>query len=242
MNKLLQDITDCVPHSWEKVKLNRGQMLYEQGDVIARVYFPFSAVISLLVVTGQGEMVEVATVGNEGVLGVGRLIGEEKAMARAVVLAPGSAWRASAEGFERELMQRPAFLSRVRKYAQAFLILIARSSGCNRLHSVEERCARWFLMTRDRTATDDLIITQEALADLLGVRRQTAAIVLASLEQKGFIELRRKRIRIRNHLGLESAACECYGIVRQELEQVHAGSGVGHPSTLRFRGNEHMTK
>lgn len=224
MNKLLRpEVTTCAPASWEKVTLQRGETLYEQGDVLARVYFPYSAVISLMVVTGQGEMVEVATVGNEGVLGVGRLIGEEKAIARAVVLAPGSAWRVPGDAFDRELMQRPSFHSRVRKYAQAFLALMARSSGCNRLHSVEERCARWFLMTRDRTATDDLIITQEVLADLLGVRRQTAAIVLATLEQRGFIESRRKKIRIRNPLGLESIACECYGIVKEELERVHAG-------------------
>ncbi|WP_447979141.1 Crp/Fnr family transcriptional regulator [Candidatus Nitrospira bockiana] len=221
MNQILRavpvDNQQRLRRKMERVQLTSGKVLYEQGDIIGEVYFPQTAIISVVLVTSEGDSVEVASVGKEGILGICRFYGEERAIARAVVLVPGEAWRMQAPVFEAEFLADQILSSEVRRYAHAYLFQVTRSSACNRLHSVEQRCARWLLTLSDRCETGAFPVTQEFVAEILGVRRQTAAIVLTVLEEKGLIHNQRKQIRIRDRRGLEQVACECYGIVSTHL-------------------------
>ena len=202
------------------VDLLSGEVLYEQGTSINDVFFPCTAVASLQTIMQDGKTVGVATVGNEGMLGVPRFLGAKNATARGIVLVPGEAVRMGGDVFE-ELLKSNATLHRlVRRYAHAQLTEITRSAGCNRLHSVEQRCSRWLLTAHDRADTDEFPLTQENLADMLGIRRQTAAITLGTLEDTQLVQSSRGKIRILNRQGLEALSCECYHVIKDELDSI----------------------
>ncbi|MGH7229799.1 MAG: Crp/Fnr family transcriptional regulator [Nitrospiraceae bacterium] len=196
------------------------QVLYEQGDSIKYVYFPVSAVVSLVSAMEDGFSIEVATTGHEGFVGIGVYLGIGKAFTKAIVQAPGEAFRIQADLFMAELEKTGSFHALLHRYTHALLMQISRSGGCNSLHSVEQRCARWLLAMHDRSKTDELPLTQEFLGEMLGVRRPSVSVVAAKLQKAGLIRYNRGKVKICDRPGLEKASCECYRILKEEYDSL----------------------
>lgn len=206
------------PHL-SNVELEQGAMLQEQGERIERVYFPHSGMISLVAVMQQGNAVETATVGREGAVGAMSGLGPRHAFTRAVVQMPGSASQIATGKFQTIVRQSTAIRDIVVHYNEILLAQVQQSAACNALHEAEARFCRWLLQSRDRSDSDVVPITQEFLAQMLGVRRTTVTLVAQSLQDDGLLRYRRGRIEIIDRAGLEARACECYGVVRREIEQ-----------------------
>jgi CRP-like cAMP-binding protein len=196
-----------------------GEVLYDPGDPIRFVYFPISSAISILSVMEDGETVEVATVGNEGLLGVRAFFGMETALGRAVAQCAGQAWRLPVKAFREEVGRNEQLYLLVDRYSHALLTQMFQSAGCNRLHSAEQRCARWLLAMRDRCRSNDFQITQEFLGAILGVRRQSIGLMEENLQKAGLIDYGRGKVRILNGRGLEAVSCECYRKVKDEYDR-----------------------
>lgn len=203
----------------ELVYLTKRQVLYEPGDPIMHVYFPCSAVVLLIMVMENGAGVEVATIGNDGFLGMPRYFGVESAFARGIVQVPGEPRRMRSDLFERELACNENLSEQLRHYAHAQLAQLARTAGCNRLHAAEQRWARWLLTAHDRTDKNEFPLTQEMVADMLGVTRTSAGVVLQNLEQQGMVRATRGKITILDKTSLQSASCECYRIAKEALSR-----------------------
>lgn len=201
------------------VYLTKRQVIYEQGEPITHVYFPCSAVISLIMVMENGTGVEVATIGNDGFLGMPRYFGVKYAFARGIVQIPGESRRMRSDVFDREIASNENLREQLRRYANAQLAQLARTAGCNRLHAAEQRCARWLLTVHDRTDKREFPLTQEMIADMLGVTRTSAGLVLHSLEQQGMVRATRGKISILDRRRLQSAACECYRIAKESADR-----------------------
>ncbi len=222
-NRLIAALPRSVQHGFvermELVYLTKRQVIYEQGEPITHVYFPCSAVISLIMVMENGTGVEVATIGNDGFLGMPRYFGVECAFARGTVQIPGESRRMRSDVFEREIASNENLSEQLRRYANAQLAQLARTAGCNRLHAAEQRCARWLLTVHDRTDKREFPLTQEMIADMLGVTRTSAGLVLQSLEQQGMVRATRGKISILDRGRLQSAACECYRIAKETVDR-----------------------
>jgi CRP-like cAMP-binding protein len=196
------------------------QRLCEAGGRIDSVYFPLSAVVSML--NGAGGGVEIATIGNEGLVGVS-LSWDATTLNPAELLqvqVPGLALRMAAETFMTELSAANGLTKVVHRYTQAFVSQLSQQVACNGLHSIEERCARWLLLTHDRVGTDEFPLTQEFLAQMLGVRRPSVTIVAGTLQQAGFIRYSRGMVTITDRTGLEGSSCECYGVLREVFDRL----------------------
>jgi CRP-like cAMP-binding protein len=204
----------------ELVHLTKQQIIYEQSEPITHVYFPCSAVVSLIMVMENGAGVEVATIGNDGFLGIPRYFGVEFAFARGIVQIPGESRRMRSDLFQREIQRNEYLSEQLRRYANAQLAQLARTSACNRLHAAEQRCARWLLMVHDRTDAKEFPLTKEMLADMLGVSRTSAGLVLQSLEQQAMVRATRGKITILDRDKLLSAACECYQIAKEIVDRL----------------------
>jgi CRP-like cAMP-binding protein len=202
----------------QRLSLCFGQKLYEPGDRIGFVYFPISSAISILSVMEDGESVEVATVGNEGMLGVRAFFGLETAMGRAVAQCSGDLYRLPVEAFREELQRSERLYRLVDRYSHALLTQMFQSAGCNRLHAAEQRCARWLLMIRDRCRSDELHFTQEFLGEILGVRRQSVGLIQDQLQKAGLIRYSRGKVSILDGEGLQGVACECYKKLKDEFD------------------------
>lgn len=202
------------------VHLGLKDVVYEPNVPIPFVYFPLSGVVSLVVVMDDGLVVECATVGNEGLAGVPVFLGAERSPHQAFSQVPGESLRMSADDFRRETQPGSALHDVLQRYNQGLMNQMAYSVACNRLHSVEERMCRWLLMTRDRVGANDFSLTQEFLAQMLGVRRASVTVVAGVLQKAGFIAYSRGRITILDGRRLEAAACECYEIVQKEFERL----------------------
>jgi CRP-like cAMP-binding protein len=186
-----------------------------------RVYFPWDGVCSFTVLMQDGATVEVATIGNEGLVGMSVYFGGQIPGVQTIVQVPGAGATAMRAGtFSAEMDRRGALYELVRRFAQALLTLMTQSVACNALHEVDQRCARWLLMTHDRVEGDTLLLTQEYLAAMLGVRRPTVTLVAKRLQEKGLIDYRRGRIVIRDRPGLARLSCECYGVVRSHSSRL----------------------
>jgi CRP-like cAMP-binding protein len=216
----LQASLTPVPFTFRKV-------FNTQGEPIRHVVFPSSGVASVVNVMADGRMVETATIGNEGIIGSSLFVGGDIALADAFVQVPGErpAVSMSATAFHEELDRRGPFYDLVSRYSQAFQALIMQSTACNVLHSVEERCARWLLMTHDRVTGDDIRLTHEFLGMMLGARRPTVSLVLGTLAKAGLIQNANRKIVIVNRKGLEEASCECYEMVREHFERLLSRRG-----------------
>jgi CRP-like cAMP-binding protein len=201
----------------EEIFLAPVQILYGQGEPLTHVYFPISSVISLLTVMEDGESVEVATIGNEGMVGLKLFCGISSDSAKAITQSPGLAYRMSVEVFN-ELAREEPVRTVIDRYLRALLGQVFLSGGCNRFHSVTERFARWLLMMQDRAGVDEFPFTQEFLAEILGVRRQSVAVMETTLEKAKFIRPGRGKVTILDRDGLESISCECYRRVKDEYE------------------------
>jgi len=206
----------------EPMRLELKEQLQVPGARIDSVYFALDAVNSLLNLVENSGGVEVATVGNEGLVGLPVAWGVSYANPRDLVQVqvPGEALRMDADVFAAEIAAQGPLASVVQRYTQAFFAQITQQVACNGLHSIQERCARWLLLTHDRVGSDEFPLTQEFLAQMLGVRRPTVTTTAGILSQAGFIHYRRGRLKITDREGLESASCECYGVVRGVFDRL----------------------
>lgn len=204
----------------ETVSLTFKQIIYTPNEPIEYVYFPNSGIISLVNITEDGGTVEVATVGNEGMAGIPVLLGADRMVGQALSQIVGDAVRMKADVFKRDVTPNSALYNLLLRYTQALLNQISQSVACNCLHSVERRCCRWLLMCHDRVRSDQFTLTQELLSQMLGVRRASVSEVAATLQKEGLIRYNRGKITIRDRLGLEATACECYRVVKEEFERL----------------------
>jgi CRP-like cAMP-binding protein len=226
-NKLLaalpaDDYRRILP-SLTTVPLKFKQGLHKHGERIATVYFPGGGVCSVTNVMRDGRMVEVATIGNEGMVGITAFSSGGVAIGDAFVQVPvpdGDAQTMSVKDFRREIDRRGAFYDLITRYSQAHLALVMQSTACNSLHLVEERCARWLLMTHDRSERDDFRLTHEFLGMMLGVRRPTVSLVLGTFHKAGVIENGTRNITVVDRKRLEETACECYQVVKDTFARL----------------------
>ena len=194
-------------------------VLFEPGEPIRAVHFPIDGVISLVTPLDDGAIVEVATVGNEGMVGVPLFSGGSLAV-RAISQVSGSSLRMDAAAFLAEVDRPGAFSDLVHQYLSALFGQISQAAACNRLHTNEERLSRWLLMSHDRVGVDDFAITHEFLGQMLGSRRATVTLSAGILQAAGLIRYHRGHVSILDREGLESVACECYGSIKRELDRV----------------------
>jgi len=209
----------------EDVVLQRGTVLYERDQAIGAAYFPVSCVISLLIQLRDGTAVEMATVGREGMAGIARFLGSERGLAQALVQIPGRAVRVETDWLLEEGQGLPQLRELLGRYTQALISLMGQTVACNRSHRIEQRCARWLLMTQDRLDAEEIPLTQEFLAYMLGVRRQSVTEAAGRLQDRGLIRYRRGSITIRDRPRLEDAACECYGVLAEEFQRLIPNRG-----------------
>ena len=210
------------------VELRLGQMLFEPGASIRHVHFPATAVVSLHYVTESGASAEAAGVGNEGVVGVSLFLGGGSTPSSAVVQTAGRAWRLDRAVLMRHFDQGGPLQVLLLRYALALIAQVTLSGACNRHHSIEQQLCRWLLETLDRIPSGELVMTQELVASSLGVRRESITEVAGRLQRAGLIRYRRGHISVMGRSGLESLVCECYAVVRTEMQRLlpqapHAG-------------------
>jgi CRP-like cAMP-binding protein len=197
------------------VRVPLRTVIYEPGARIDQIYFPIDAVISVVSVLRNGAQIEVVTVGREGLTGAQALLDGATASSLTWCQVAGEAYRVPFEIFEDLCTQHSGLRKLVERYLSALLDVMAQSIACNRLHYVNERCARWLLMTHDRIGRDDFVLTHEALATMLGVRRAGVSIAAAALQSAGYISYARGRFTIVDPVGLQGAACECYTAINR---------------------------
>lgn len=202
----------------DQVELEKGRLLYDPGDRVDTVYFPQDCVISLMTLMESGAAIESATIGREGGLGMLAAISPRHSLSRAIVQVPGRASRISVPAFADTVSRSPALRSLIERHNDALFGHAVQSVACNALHSVEARFCRWLLSCHDRIDSDTVSLTQEFLADMLGVQRTTVTAVAGALQAKGLIRYRRGVVDILDRPGLEAMACECYGSVRRIYE------------------------
>jgi CRP-like cAMP-binding protein len=223
-NRLLAALSQAefdllAPHL-QLVTLALGDMLYEPDQQMHHAIFPTSAVVSLHYVTVNGSTAEFAGVGHEGVVGIALFLGGDSTPSSAVVQTAGHAYRLGRAMFE-EAFQRPgAMQGLLLRYAQALMAQVSQTAACNRHHSVERQLSRWLLLALDRRPGRDLVMTQELVANMLGVRRESVTEAAGKLQQLGFIRYRRGHVTVVDRRGLESRSCECYGVVKKELDRL----------------------
>lgn len=214
-----EDRALLTPHL-STVELEKGRLLYDPGDLIDHVYFPNNCLISLLTLMENGAAIESATLGREGALGLMAAVAPRQSLSRAIVQAPGSALRI-ASGPLHEVWSRSAALrDLVDRHNEALFGHAIQSVACNALHAVEARFCRWLLSCHDRIDSNTVNLTQEFLADMLGVQRTTVTAVAGSMQAKGLIRYRRGVVDILDRAGLQAMACECYGAVRRGYERL----------------------
>jgi CRP-like cAMP-binding protein len=223
-NRLLALLTraerDRLHSRLEKVSLGLREVLYEAEKPISHVFFPLNGVMSLVITLSDGASVEVATVGNEGMVGTPILLGADVSPTKAFAQVPGEALRMRVEYFKEEMANGSPLNDRVRRYTQAMVNQISQSVACNHLHSVEQRMCRWLLITHDRVAADEFPLTHEFLAQMLGVRRPSVSVVAGILQKAGLISYHRGRITVLDRKGLEATSCECYEVVSKEYDRL----------------------
>ena len=202
------------------VRLAAKTRLADPNRHIEAVFFPLDAVVSVSATDETGQGVEVGSIGCEGMVGLPVLFGAGRSTSGAIVQIAGDAERMEAANLQREVSRNPTFRRLLYLYAQGFLTQVAQSTACNRLHAAEERLARWLLICRDRIGRDDIPITHETMALMLGVRRATVTEAAGTLQRQGLIRYRRGVISIVDRERLEAASCECYAIVRAEFDRL----------------------
>jgi CRP-like cAMP-binding protein len=201
----------------EPIRCQRAQILMDADSALDHVFFPDSGVVSVVAVYADGSIIEMATIGREGYADVQATFGAKRSSAQLLVQIPGSAAKISRAAFTRAMQSMPAFRSLMYAYVQAFLEQVMVSVACNGAHSLKQRLARWLLMMRDRSDSDTLPITQDLLAEMLGVQRPSISIAAQELERAGLIERGRRQVTILDRQGLTKASCECYQLVRSRL-------------------------
>ena len=223
-NHLLASLTDAeaaVLSPWlEPIELARGEILARPGQAIEHAYFPLSGMVSVVALMSEGLGAEVATVGNEGMIGLPIFLGADSSPFHLMAQLSGDGLRIPAGRLEVLLADHARLAGLLRTYAQAFFVQTGQNAACNGLHSVSKRGARWLLATHDRAQSDSFYLTQDFLAFMLGVARQSVGIAVQELQSQGLIEYRRGDMHVLDRPGLEAASCECYSIVRAEFSRL----------------------
>jgi CRP-like cAMP-binding protein len=212
-----------VPHL-KPIELPLGHVLYESGDVQAHVYFPTSGIISLLYVLQDGGSAEISVVGNEGLLGVSLLMGGESTPSRAVVQSAAHAFRMSSQRIKEEFQRSDEFRVLLLRYMQALITQMAQTAVCNRHHSIDQQLCRWLLLSLDRLPSNELTMTQELIANMLGVRREGVTDAAGKLQKLGVIRHNRGQITVLDRPGIEKLCCECYAVVKREPDRLLPGT------------------
>jgi CRP-like cAMP-binding protein len=207
------------PHL-EPVTLALGQVLYESGDTLGYVYFPTTAIVSLLYVMEDGASAEIAVVGLEGMVGISLFMGGESTPSRAVVQSAGQGFRLRAQLMKDEFNRAGPVLHLLLRYTQALITQMAQTAVCNRHHSLDQQLCRWLLLSLDRLRGNELVMTQELIANMLGVRREGVTEGALKLQKAGLIRYARGRITVLDRTGLEQATCECYAVVKKEYDRL----------------------
>ncbi len=211
------------PHL-ELVPMPLGEAIYESGGRLQHVYFPATSIVSLLYVMEDGASAEIAVVGYEGILGISLFMGGETTPSRAVVQSAGYGYRLRAQLLKQEFNRGGAVMHLLLRYTQALITQMAQTAACNRHHSVEQQLCRWLLLSLDRLPTDELAMTQELIANMLGVRREGVTEAARTLQNAGLIRYSRGRITVLDRPRLEQAVCECYAVVKKEFDRL-----LSHP-------------
>ena len=213
----------------ELVPMPLGEALYESGGRLQHVYFPTTSIVSLLYVLENGASAEIAVVGNEGILGISLFMGGETTPSRAVVQSAGYGYRLKAQLLKDEFNRAGPVLHLLLRYTQALITQMTQTAVCNRHHSVEQQLCRWLLLSLDRLPTDTLNMTQELIANMLGVRREGVTEAAGNLQRAGLIRYSRGRIQVLDRPGVEEVVCECYGVVKLEFDRLLADIPPGDP-------------
>jgi CRP-like cAMP-binding protein len=200
------------------VSHSRRDLQYDARGMIDYVYFPIGAVMSAVTLMSNGDEIEVATVGKEGMIGHTAAYGQRVSVNRVFVQISGDSWRMEARAFQNGVSESSPLRDLINRYSSAFMAQVSQSVACNGLHQLEKRCCRWLLMTRDRVDSDEMRLTHEFLSVMLGVRRASVTEVLAPLQSEGLVQSRRGVITLLDRKGLEARSCECYQIVKDEYK------------------------
>ncbi len=224
INQLLASLPDeeyqhLAPHL-EYTRLSQGQILYDRGEVIRQVYFPIRSMVSLISVLKDYSTTEFAMVGNEGIIGIPAFLGGKFTNSRAVVQIADAALKMNAEILQREFERGGVLQKKLLLYTQALLTQIGQNAVCKFHHSTEQQLARWLLCVQDCLGQNEIFLTQQYIADLLGTRRATVTVAAGNLQEEGMIRYSRGKIIILNRTALEATACECYGIVTNEFARL----------------------
>jgi CRP-like cAMP-binding protein len=203
-----------------RVELPLGAVLYESGDLLRHIYFPTDSIVSLLYVLQDGASAEIAVVGNEGAIGVALFMGGETTTNRAIVQSAGSAYRLLGRRLKQEFNRHGELLHILLRYTQALITQMAQTAVCNRHHSVDQQLCRWLLLSLDRLSSDQLTMTQELIANMLGVRREGVTEAAGKLQKLGVIRYARGQITVLDRPRLEQLSCECYGVVKRETDRL----------------------
>jgi CRP-like cAMP-binding protein len=216
------------PHL-ESIPMPLGEVLYESGAQLRHVYFPTTSIVSLLYVLEDGASAEIAVVGNEGILGISLFMGGDSTPSRAVVQSAGHGYRLKAELLKQEFNRAGPVLRLLLRYTQALITQMTQTAVCNRHHSIEQQLCRWLLLSLDRLSSDSLTMTQELIANMLGVRREGVTEAAGNLQRAGLIRYSRGRIEVLDRAGLEKTVCECYAVVKKEYDRLLADIPRGDP-------------
>ena len=223
-NHLLAALPDAEQQRWlphlEPVEMPLGRVLYESGGTLSHVYFPTTAIVSLLYVMENGASAEIAVVGNEGIVGISLFMGGESTSSRAVVQSAGLGFQLNAQTMKDEFDRAGNVLHLLLRYTQALITQMAQTAVCNRHHSLDQQLCRWLLLSLDRLQGNELLMTQELIANMLGVRREGVTEGALKLQQAGLIRYARGHISVLDRPGLEKRSCECYSVVKREYDRL----------------------
>lgn len=223
-NQLLAALPKVELQRWlpqlESVELPLGQVLYESGAAMPFVYFPTDAIVSLLYVLEDGASAEIAVVGFEGLVGISIFMGGGSTPSRAVVQSAGSGYRMRADAMKQEFARSGPVMHLLLRYTQALITQMAQTAVCNRHHSLDQQLCRWLLLSLDRLQSNQLVMTQELIANMLGVRREGVTEAALKLQRSGLIRYARGHINVLDRPGLEARTCECYEVVKKEYDRL----------------------
>jgi CRP-like cAMP-binding protein len=204
----------------ERVEMPLGQVLYESGGTLSHVYFPTTAIVSLLYVMENGASAEIAVVGNEGIVGISLFMGGDSTPSRAVVQSAGSGFRLKAQIMKEEFNRTGPVLHLLLRYTQALITQMAQTAVCNRHHTLDQQLCRWLMLSLDRLRGNELVMTQELIANMLGVRREGVTEGAVKLQHAGLIRYSRGHITVLDRPALEARSCECYRVVKKEYARL----------------------
>ena len=223
-NHLLAALPNAEWERWlpqlEPIEMPLGQVLYESGSTLSYVYFPTTSIVSLLYLLENGASAEIAVVGNEGIVGVSLFMGGESTPSRAVVQSAGQGFRLNARIMKEEFNRAGPVLHLLLRYTQALITQMSQTAVCNRHHTLDQQLCRWLLLSLDRLQGDDLVMTQELIANMLGVRREGVTEAAGHLQAAGLIRYVRGHITVLDRPGLEKRTCECYAVVKKECDRL----------------------